>query len=490
LRAYLDLVMANNTDIAIQRLSLEQPKNAITRAFSAFDPTLIASFSDQRAKSPTASVLTSGGASSNVLTQPADFLYRQTLQTGTSFSAEFYGSKVSSNNSYSTFNPALSSYLSVGFAQPLIRNRGAYINRLPILMARSRLKINEYLLRVQLLTLLTAAENAYWDVVSARENLKVQQGALALSGAALKRAQRELELGALSPLDIYQPQAQYATAEIQVSQARFALTQFEDVLRRQIGADLDPDIRKLALVLTEPVLPPAGERIVDRESAVALALRLRPDLHAAMQSLDVDDLSIQSTSNQLRPDLSLTGGYTITGQGGTYLQRTNVFTDTGDSSTVVNVVPGGLNDALNQMFGFGYSTYSLGLTLRLPLRDHNATANLADSLVAKRQDALQVRKVEQQVRQEVLNAVTNVESSKASVRLATVARDLARKTVEAEQKKYDLGASLLFYVLDAQNKLTVAESELLTESINYRRNQLNLLQKTGQLLAERGVAVQ
>jgi outer membrane protein TolC len=71
-----------------------------------------------------------------------------------------------------------------------------------------------------------------------------------------------------------------------------------------------------------------------------------------------------------------------------------------------------------------------------------------------------------------------------------VARDLARKTVEAEQKKYDLGASLLFYVLDAQNKLTVAESELLTESINYRRNQLNLLQKTGQLLAERGVAVQ
>ena len=490
LRAYLDLVMANNTDVAIQRLSLEQPKNAIMRAFSTFDPTLVASFNNTRAKSPTSDVLTSGGASLNQLSQPADFLYRQTLQTGTSFFGEFYGAKTSSNNSYTTYNPALASYLSLGFTQPLIRNRGAYVNRLPILMARSRLKVNEFALRAQLLTLLTAAENAYWDVVSARENLKVQQEALGLRGEALKRAQRELELGALSPLDIYQPQAQYASAEIQVSQARFALTEFEDVLRRQIGVDLDPDIRKLAIVLTEPVLPPANESIVDRESAVARALRLRPDLLGAVQNLDVDDLGIQSSSNLLRPDLSLTGGYKITGQGGTYLQRTNVFSDTGDTSTVISAVPGGFNDALNQMFGFSYSTYSFGLTLRLPLRDHNGTANLADALVTKRQDALLVRKAEQQVRQEVLNAVTNVESSKASVRLATVARDLALKTLEAEQKKYDLGASLLFYVLDAQNKLTVAESQLLTESINYRRNQLNLLQKTGELLDQRGVAVQ
>jgi outer membrane protein TolC len=70
---------------------------------------------------------------------------------------------------------------------------------------------------------------------------------LALRGEALKRAQKELDLGALSPLDIYQPQAEYASAEIQVSQARFQLAQAEDALRRQIGADLDAEVRRLPL---------------------------------------------------------------------------------------------------------------------------------------------------------------------------------------------------------------------------------------------------
>jgi outer membrane protein TolC len=111
-------------------------------------------------------------------------------------------------------------------------------------------------------------------------------------------------------------------------------------------------------------------------------------------------------------------------------------------------------------------------------------------MVAKKQDALRVRNIEQTVRLEVLNAVTNVESSKASVRLATIARDLAQKTYEAELKKYELGTNILFIVLDAQNRLTQAQSRLLTESVNYRRNLLTLMRTTGELLEQRGVAVQ
>jgi outer membrane protein len=481
LRSYLELVMANNTDIAIQRLSVETYQNAITRAFSSFDPTMSASFSATRTKTPTSDTLTSGSSYLNQLSQPADFLYTQRFQTGTTFTTEFYGYKLSSNSTYSTYNPALSSSLRFGFTQPLLKNRGLYVNRLPILIARDRRKISDQNFRVQLISLLSAAENAYWDVVSARENLKVQQDALKLSGVALKRAQRELELGALSPLDIYQPQAQYASAEIQVSQARFTLVQAEDTLRKQIGADLDPAIRKLALSVTEPVLPPKEEGGIDREAAVQTALRMRPDLNVAMRTLRVDDMNIQSASNARRPDLSLSGSYRTYGQGGLY---------TGNYATTGQLTPGGFGDALDQMFGFGYPTYVFGLTLKLPLRDHEAAADLADALVAKRQDALQMRSIQQNIRQQVLNAVTNVESSRASVRLATVARDLAKKTLEAEQKKYDLGASLLFYVLDAQSKLTTAESQLLTQSITYRRNQLSLLSTTGELLSVRGVAVQ
>src|SRR5258706_15931475 len=38
LRNYLELVMANNTDIAISKLSVDTAKNAIVRGYAPFDP--------------------------------------------------------------------------------------------------------------------------------------------------------------------------------------------------------------------------------------------------------------------------------------------------------------------------------------------------------------------------------------------------------------------------------------------------------------------
>jgi outer membrane protein TolC len=141
---------------------------------------------------------------------------------------------------------------------------------MPIMVARSRLRATEYNVRDAVIRLVSTAEAAYWDVIFARENLKVQQSGLELADTALKRAQLELKLGALSPLEIYQPQQNYATAEIAVSQAQFALQQREDALRRQIGVDLDPNVRKLAMVLTETVLPPADTSVIDAEASARL----------------------------------------------------------------------------------------------------------------------------------------------------------------------------------------------------------------------------
>ena len=113
---------------------------------------------------------------------------------------------------------------------------------LPVTIARSKLRAADYGFKISSPTI-TAAESAYWDLVGARENLRVQQESFKLAEAALTRAQKELELGATSPLEIYQPQANRAGAELQVSQAQYQLGQSEDALRRQIGADLDPKFR-------------------------------------------------------------------------------------------------------------------------------------------------------------------------------------------------------------------------------------------------------
>ncbi len=482
LRNYLELVMANNTDIAIQKATLETFQNNVTRQYSIFDPAFLGSFTSQRAKDPSTTIL-AGADLVNNLNQIASGRYTQTLQTGTQINVGFDATKFSTNSTYATFNPSLTSQLAFGFTQPLIRNRGSYVTRLPIMIARSQMRRSEYDFRDQLLQLLQQAESAYWDVVETRERLRVQEEYLKLSDVALKRSQRELELGAISPLDIYRPQHQYASAEIAVSQQKYELAQREDVLRRLMGVDLNPDIRKLPIVLTEQVAPPADEAPVDVENAVEKALATRPDLKSVRQSLDADELGIQSATNALRPDLSLTGGYTAKGRGGILYMRDPLSND------LVSTTPGGLGDALNQMFGFGVPVYQFGLTLRLPLRDRRATADLANSMVQKRLDVLRERNAIERIRLDVLTAVNNLESAKAGVKLAKVAADFAQKQVDAEQKKYDLGNNIMYFILVAQTDLVNAQSELVRQSVNYRRSLLNLYRYTGELLDQRGIAI-
>jgi outer membrane protein len=489
LRSYIELVMANNTDVAITKLNVDTAKNAILRGYALFDPFVTASFNSQRTKTPSTSALDAASTLAT-LSQPVNFNYAQVLQNGTSYNVSFSELKSTTNSGFATLNPAYNSGLSVAFTQPLIKNRGLFVNRIPIMLAQSRYKKAGFDLKTSLITLLTNAELAYWLTVQLRENLRVQESALDLADKFLKRSQRELELGAISKLDIYQPQLQFAQAQSQVSQATYLLRQQEDALRKWIGADLDPDIRKLPIVLTESVAAPLSSPRLDGEMLIEKALLMRPDLRSQMQDLDTDDLTIKQVSNALKPDLSLTGVYTSQGIGGTFFQRTNVFNGVANQSTISRILPGGFGDSLDQLFGFGFPIYGFGVRLRLPIRNRQAAADMADAIVNKRRDALQVRGVEQQVRLDVLTSVNLVESSKVSLALAIQSRDFAQKRLDAENKKYELGTSQIFLVLQAQTDLINAESNVVIQSINYKRNILNMLQTTGELLDERGVVVQ
>ncbi len=488
LKAYLELVMENNTDIQIQMLSVETARNAITRAYAPWDPQVQASFIDQKSTTPSTGAL--AGASTVVsLSQPANFAYSQTLPTGTEYSVSFSAAKSTTNSAFATLNPALSSNLSISVSQPLLKNRGSAIGRLNLTIARSRARISDQNLRANLLQMINTAENTYWDVVLANETLRVQQSARKLAQDSLDLSQRQLDIGAISPLDIYNPQQQLANSELLVSQAKYEVELAENVLRRQIGADLDPDVRKLPIEVSEAVELPVDSVHYDSEAEISKALFARPEIKAAAQNLDVDDLGILQSKNELLPDLSFVVGYTTQGVGGIFYQRSNVFDNSGASSQIVTAVPGGFGDALGQMFGFGYPLYSAGLTLRFPIRSHAAEADMADAILSKRRDALNLRSTQQQVRLDVLTAMNGLNSAKASVQLAIISRDFARKNLDAEDQKYRLGNEQVQFVLQAQNALVQAESALVTNQVGMRRSILSLLTRTGELLDERNIVI-
>jgi outer membrane protein TolC len=241
------------------------------------------------------------------------------------------------------------------------------------------------------------------------------------------------------------------------------------------------------MVLTEQVSPQVDDTPIDREALVQQALGNRPDLKNIQTGIEVNNLQIRNAMEGLKPMLNLNAAYATAGNGGTYYPST---TGSDGSTIVLPPVPGGITDAFGQMFGFNYPTWQFSLSLQLPLRDRAAAANLADAVVAKRINVLNQRSTEQQIRQDVLTAVTQVESSRDGVKLAKIAVDFARQRVEADQKRYELGAITVFFLLSGQTDLANAESSLVTQVIQHRRNLLNLQQRLGTLLADRGIVVQ
>ena len=482
LRAYLELVMANHPDVQIQVINVLETENSIQSAFSPFDPNLSLDFNANRGTNPSQDVL-QGGDVISTLRQTGGFNYRQTLDTGLNYQVGFTGLKNASSSTFRTFNPSIQDTLQFRISQPLLRDRGRGIQRIPILIARSRYDISQSQALNRIIVLIAQAENTYWQVVSNRETLTVQENNLELRRAFLQRSERELELGAISPLDIYQPQQNFATAQVNVTRARYRLQQAEDRVRRQIGADLDPDIRNLPLVLTESADPPIYMPSFEPEETIRKALGFRPEVRLRRKSLEIDDYNIKRYTNAQRPDLSVNASYSATGLGGNLYETSLV------GGTTRLLEAGGFPAAMNQLFQFAFPTYSVGITLDLPLRNRRAAVDLANSVLSKKRNMYELRSLEQDIRLDVLNAITGVELSKAAIQQAAVALDFSQKRLDAEQKKYDLGVSTAFIVLDAQDDLVQSQADLLQESIGYRQAMVALLQATGELLRERGIRI-
>ena len=482
LRDYLGLVMANNTSIQVQFLSIERARNAITSVYGRWDPTGSASFTPQLAISdakPNTPVTDPGYDPTHSRVWPVSFGFNELLQTGQSISASGNGSKSARDGSY----PSFAAGLSVAVTQPLLQNRGAYVNRIPLMQAQSSYKVTGFNLTSTLLSLINTAENTYWNAIFARENVLVSQTARDAAQFNWDFVQKQFSLGAISYLDTYNPQQQLAASDLALSQAKFNLTTAEDAIRQQISVDLDPAIRVLPLHLTESVELPESEAIVpDKEQEVQKALDLQPALKSAVQNLDIDDLSLASARNGLLPSLNLRLGYNGAGNGGYY-------TPGFGSAYTGAPISGGLGDALGQMFGWGNPTYSASLTLNLPIRSRTASMIMANALIQKRNDALNVRNTQQNIRLGVLNAVTNLQGAEESLKLAQIQEDFSNKNLDAMHTKYSLGTETQQNVVAAQQALAAAALGVLNAKISLQKAVLNLYLQTGELLDRRGIVV-
>ncbi|MBV8205323.1 MAG: TolC family protein [Acidobacteria bacterium] len=472
------LTLANNTDLRISGLQVETARFGLLKSEAVFDPAILTSFTPARNTSPTASTL-AGASTLSTLNQNYQSQYTQLFGTGTLYSVTMAASKSTTNSSFATLNPSISSGLTVSLTQPLLRGRGWFLTHAPMIVAQRNVTQSEEAFGASVNDMLLTATNDYWAVVQAQKSLAVLQESLKLAQASYDHDKRSLELGAISQLDIYRSEAQVALVKLQIVQAEFQLKQAQTELRRMVGADLKASIAGLELELTEPAEPAGDLEAVDLGPALAKAFQKRSELKSVRIDQENAETNIRVATNGLKPNLSLGGFYSTNGIGG----------NTIDPTTGLVSASGGLLDSFGELGSLNYPSYGMTLTLQLPLRNRSAEADLGNALVVKKRSLYTERQRQQSIQQELKNAIDNLEQSKLSIAAAKVSRELAQKNLEAEQRKYELGVDTIFFVLDAQNQLSQAEQSLVQAEIGYQRALAGVDHATGELLEKYQVVV-
>jgi outer membrane protein TolC len=457
--------MENNVDIAVQRYNPELSVQNVRAAEGYYDPFLFSTLTHTSSDTKGTSAI-SGGQIVNSKVDVWNFGLGLPVKTGADISVAFNNNKRDTNNILSSFNPVFNSNLSLSLTQPLLRDFKIDAPRQALRVAKKNREITDVEFRQSVVNALATVKGYYYELLFAIDNLVAAQKNLDLAKKLLEENEIRVKVGTMAPLDVVTAQSEVAAREEGVILAENALSNAEDNLKSVIFPQNDPAMWSTRIVPTDR--PTAEPVPVDIEAAVRNALENRTDMVSARKSLERYDYTVQYTRNQLLPTVDLTASYGASGAGGTELIRDPPF-----GGEVVGTIPGGYGDALDQVFGRDYPTWSVGLQLSYAIPNRSQKAAAAAARINKDQALASFRRLELQVAQEVRTAARGVESGFKRVASTQAARRLAAERLDAEEKKFAAGMSTNFLVTQAQRDLAEQQVNELRAVADYRKSVIN-----------------
>jgi outer membrane protein len=455
----------------------------------SYDPILSATLGEEHATFPVANVVTTGAAVIQQNTTTANFSYFQGYSPGTALTVTYNNSRIASSNRFNTLNPTLNGSFRGSVRQHLLQGFGPSLNTRLIRQAKNSKKITEEGFRQQVIATVSQIETIYWDLVNAYEDYKVKERSLALAQKTLSDNQKQVEIGTLAPLDVVRAQSTVATAEqdLIVSKTNLQLQQLtiKNALTRSLPAD--SATMQMEVIPTDIVQIPDQENLPPVEELIRMALLNRPDYNQQKINLQNSEINRQGANNGLLPTLDLIGFYGSSSLAGpANALNTGICGNPGAPAAPPGCVPPplitGFTDTFGNLFNSSAPDKGVVINLQIPLSNRAAQATQIRSRLEYRQSQLLLKQQENKIAIAVRNDEFTVEQARARVAAAQRAQVLAQQVLDAEQKKYNLGASTYLAILQDERDLAQAQSNLVGAMTNYAKAKVLLDQDTAQTL--------
>lgn len=471
------LALQNNLDIAISDTNEELYQQRVYQTYGPYDPKVTAGFGVQSTKSAntrldTASTLGGFNKQDN---QYWNFGFTQNFKTGGYLNANWSTNRSDTNQAFALFSPQFNSSMRATFTQPLRQNLRIDQNRTAIKLANLNMNINDIQFKQQVTSTIASIQGVYWDLVSAIRNYEIARGSVGLAQITLRDNKKKVEIGTLAPIAITEAMATMASREGDLIVAEENILRVENNLRSKISSDRNAEIWRKVIVPTDT--PDFKEYKVDLSTAIDTALANRPELAQNALTIKTADINYALGRDQRKWQFDLVGSFGASGVAGPQ----TIDNKTGLPSIREDLI-GGYPTAVGNIFTRGFTNWSVGFQVTIPLKNHSLESQLAQIQVQKRQYLMQRKNSEQAIQVDVRNAVQSVDTNKKRVEQSKMARQLAQEQLDGEEKRFQAGLSENFRVLDRQNVLSQSQFSELQALIAYRKSIITLQQAMYTLL--------
>jgi outer membrane protein len=456
------------------------------------DPIVTGTLSYEENTTPQINTLFSGGLSVlNTDTATYNFSYAQGFQTGTQLTVGFNNTRVTTNNPFSDYSPSFTTGFRATATQHLLQGFGWGLNGRFILQAKNDRRITDSAFKQQLLYTVNQAESIYWALVSAYEDEQAKERALAQSTQLTADNRKQLEIGTLAPLDVVNSDSAVASDKQALVASKTNLEYQQLIVKQAITRNLnDPQLANAPVIPTDRVgLERLAEEDMPTEDLVKEAYVNNPQIEQAVLSLKNNEITIKAFKNGLLPTVDAYAFYGANALGGSQNPAAVNF-ETGAPYPPGSFPTVNYGSAFSNLFNSSAPDKGVGVNINVTLRNRTAQADQARSQMEYRQTEMRLQQLYTQIRIQVTNQQYALTNDRAQVVAAQAARDYAAQSLDAEQKKYRLGASTTANVLQQGRNLAIAENTLISATAAYARDRSQLHQLLANTLETYGISIQ
>lgn len=447
-------------------------------AIPSLDPSLFAYVDFQHATAPQSNTFLTGTTALIQNSRAITAQYVQNWVFGLTAQLTYASTYYNLNSPLFSLNPYTSGDLDLQITQNLLQGFGSAVNGRNIRVQKNNVKVSTLQFKQQVMTTVAAALNLYWDLIAFEEDVRARREEVTAAQQLLEDNRRQVQIGALAEIEVTRAEAQLYSSQQDLVVSQTNLQQQEIVLKNALCRDgiSAAGLENVRVVPLDKIPAPTAEALPPASDLVRQALVNRPEMEMARINIDSNEMNLVGIKNSLKPTLQAFAELTNNG-------LTGQLTAFGATQPGFTYLAGDYGNLLAQIARRNFPNYSAGLSLNIPLRNRAAQADYATSELELRQNQLNLRKNTNQVTIDVQNAVIGLQQARARYDAAAKTTQLQQETLAGDRRRYQLGATTAFQVIQDQRDLATAESTETQAMANYTHARISLDQALGTTLA-------